>query len=264
MRIHPRMLWAAFIRVLIGLLLIVLFISLYLALNPNALGAMLIYWPGHVTLPELGPVPPPPLISAPAGEIPVGLVAFSGEYGGQSFACGFLLQLENGRRVGLSTAHAAPAIKPGASPVFLAPDGALAAHLNGQIKRGRIFRQDHFTTDYVLWSVAGDLPSEMFLTPDPRGQGQPGERVLVFGRFMTADGSSRSWPGVVMKVSPEATWIQLEETINPNGFSGCPVVSQHTGQVIGMAVAGSRKAPTLMGLNPIGSLVKKARAALEE
>ena len=66
-----------------------------------------------------------------------------------------------------------------------------------------------------------------------------------------------------MKVTPDATWIQLDEAINPNGFSGCPVVSQHTGQVIGMAVAGSTNPPTRMGLHPIGSLVEKAKAAQE-
>ena len=73
-----------------------------------------------------------------------------------------------------------------------------------------------------------------------------------------------TWPGVVMKVTEEAIFIQLDDVITPFGFSGCPVVSQHTGQVIGMAVAGWRRSPTRMGVHPIGSLVEKARAALGE
>lgn len=265
--IHPRRLWKAFIRVFIVLLFVAAAATLYLSLNPKALEAALSNAPGHVAMPDLGPVPPLPEIAAPRGELPEGFVAFTGETNGKSFACGFLLALEDGQdsrhlRVGISSAHAAPAPLPGATSVLLAPDGSLVARLDGQIERGSTFRHAHFAMDYALWSVASDVPAERFLKPDPRGAGQPGERILVYGRFTGPDGGSKSWPGVVMKVDMDATWIQLDEVMKPYGFSGCPVVSQHTGKVIGMAIAGWQKAPTRMGLHPIGSLVEKARAAL--
>ena len=65
-----------------------------------------------------------------------------------------------------------------------------------------------------------------------------------------------------MKVTPEATWVQLEGSFEPAGYSGCPVVSQYTGRLIGMSVAGANRHPVLIGLHPVGSLVEKARAAL--
>jgi hypothetical protein len=260
--LYHRGLWEAFMRVLTGLLVILVLVTLYLGLHPEVLGAIILNGPGVVAIPKLGPVPPQPVIAAPAGIPPGGYLALSGEFDGVSFACGFLLQLEDGRRVGLSTAHAAPAPPPGATAVFLDPEGGFAAHLNGQIGRGRTFRQDHFTADYALWSVANNVAPDRFLKPDPRGQAQPGEHILVFGRFSNGTGASKSWPGVVMKVTAEATWIQLDDFIHPYGFSGCPVVSQYTGRVVGMAVAGSRNAPTRMGVHPIGSLVEKAHAAL--
>lgn len=266
--VHPRRLWKAFLRLLIVFLCVVALTALYLSLNPEALAAVLVNAPGHVAAPDLGPVPPLPEITAPRGDLPEGFVAFTGETDGKSFACGFLLALEDEQgtrhlRVGVSSAHAAPAPPPGATSVFLAPDGSLAARLEGQIGRGGTFRHAHFAMDYALWSVASDVPAERFLEPDPRGAGQPGERILVYGRFTGPDGGSKSWPGVVMKVDRDAIWIQLDDVMKPYGFSGCPVISQHTGQVIGMAIAGWQKAPTRMGLHPIGSLVEKARAALE-
>jgi hypothetical protein len=263
----PRRLWKAFIRLLIMLLLLAAAAALYLSLNPEALAAVLINVPGHVAAPDLGPVPPQPQIAAPRGALPSGFVAFTGETSGNSFACGFLLEMEDGKgtrplRVGVSAAHATPVPLPGATSVFRAPDGSLVANLDGQIARGSTFRHAHFTMDYALWSVAGDVPAERFLKPDPRGAGQPGERILVYGRFTAPDGGSKSWPGVVMKITADATWIQLDEELKSYGFSGCPVVSQYTGQVIGMAVAGWQKTPSRMGLHPIGSLVEKARKAI--
>lgn len=53
----------------------------------------------------------------------------------------------------------------------------------------------------------------------------------------------------------------LEDSFNPAGYSGCPVVSQHTGRLVGMAVAGEDQHPVVMGLHPVGSLVEKALAA---
>jgi hypothetical protein len=45
-------------------------------------------------------------------------------------------------------------------------------------------------------------------------------------------------------------------------MSGSPLVSQHTGRAVGMAVASSpRRGALLIGAHPIGSLVRLAEAA---
>jgi hypothetical protein len=67
---------------------------------------------------------------------------------------------------------------------------------------------------------------------------------------------------VVLSSTSEKTWIQLDDSFEPGGYSGCPVVSQFTGRVIGMAVSGADRSPVIMGLHPVGSLVEKAQAAL--
>jgi len=260
--IQPRHLWKAFLRVLIALLSTAILGSLYLAWNPDALAAVLVNYPGVASFPEMGPMPPEPVISAPRGALPGGYVAFTGNANGSEFACGFLLELEDGQRVGVSSAHAAPVPPPGASLAFSTPGNALTIPLEGQIALGSIFQRNRFTMDYALWSVAEGVDTEHFLRPDPRGNGQPGERIVVYGRFADGKGGSKSWAGTVMLASEEATFIQMDEVFQTYGFSGCPVVSQHTGQVIGMAVAGTRKGPTRMGVHPIGSLVEKARKAI--
>jgi len=64
-----------------------------------------------------------------------------------------------------------------------------------------------------------------------------------------------------MSASPEAIWIQMDESFDSRGLSDCPVISQYTGRLIGMVVAGVNKSPTALGLHPVSSLVEKARAA---
>jgi hypothetical protein len=183
---------------------------------------------------------------------------------GTDFACSFLLRLEDNRLVAVSTAHALSPQARENPAVLLSSNNVGMAALSGPIKRGSPFRQDHFTMDYVLWKVEEVIDPGSILQPDPRGAGQPGESILVYSRLDNGAGESLSFPGVIMAVTPEATWIQLEASFNPRGFSGCPVVSQHTGQVIGMAVSGRDLHPVVMGLHPIGSIVEKAEQALSE
>jgi hypothetical protein len=261
---YLRPLWRAVSRVLIGVLAVLVLIALYLSMNPGALTTVVasLPLPGAVKMPAPGPTPFPPVIDAPQGDVPHGYVAFTGRANTIDFSCGFLLRLENGRLVGVSAAHATPVLPPGTPAEFLLPGGARAAILNGQIAHGRAFQQDHFTMDFVLWAVGEISDPQRYILPDPRGAGQPGEKVLVYGRIEDGAGGSQSWPGVVMAVEPEATWIQLTDSFSPLGFSGCPVVSQYTGRVIGMAVAGHDMPPVVMGLHPIGSIVEKAEKAL--
>jgi hypothetical protein len=253
-------------RVLIGLLLAVLALLVFLSRSPAALAAILqlLPLPGIASLPAFGPDPPPPVISAPLGQPPAGYAAFWGEYSqGGSSGCSFLLQLENGSRVGVSAAHATPPLPAGQSAFFRAADGSTAARLSGQIARGREFVHNEFTLDYVFWGVTSADPAAL-LQPDPRGQGQPGEAVEVYGPGKSPAGGPLYYSGLLLQASPSAAWIRLDASFDPHGFSGCPVLSAYTGRVIGMAVAGlQRDGSVVMGLHPIASLVEKARVALQ-
>jgi hypothetical protein len=262
--IDPRRLWPAFTRVMIALLILSLFGLAVLALNPGTLrGLFYAYIPGMVEIPAFDAIPPEPAIDAPHGDLPSGSVALTGriERVGLSFGCGFLLELEDGRRVAIATAHAAPAVPPNWPARFYAPDGAVIAHLPRQIDLGQKFVKDHFGMDYSIWAVDQSAAADRYLKPDPRGQAQPGERIVLYSNRNDAAGEEETWAGVVMQVLKDATWIQLDDAIDPRGLSGCPVMSAHTGRVIGMAVAGSGGPPTIIGLNPAGLLVEKAAAA---
>jgi hypothetical protein len=262
MKSRFQKLWRALSVVLAALLLLALFFRLY----PPALRRVVLLFPlpGVVDFPPPGPTPPAPLIDAPTGQPPGGYVAFSAVSGDLDYACGFLVELEGGQRVGFSAAHAGPALPAGVGGQFLSPGGELMVTLMGQIGRGHTFYHTHLSQDYVVWAVADGMIDGRVLQPDSRGQAQPGERVLVYGRFENGQGGSRGWPAVVTGSSAEATWIQLEDSFFPGGFSGCPVVSRHTGRVVGMAVAGADRPPVVMGLHPIASLVEKAEAALKK
>lgn len=251
----------ALIRILIASLLVGLLLLVFLVLNPGILRA-LVRWlpvPGVVDIPAPGATPAPPAINLPPGAVPSGFLALWGEYSGGQFGCGFLLGLDDGRRVGVSAAHATAPLLPHVPGRFRAIDGTTAAALEGQVARGHTFIRDDFTTDYVLWGVAEVTHPESLLRPDPRGQGQPGESVLLLSPFEADSGGSKGWPGVVMRAAPTVTWVQLEASLDPRGLSGCPVVSLVTGRLVGMAVAGQNTSPSVIGLHPVASLVEKAR-----
>jgi hypothetical protein len=256
--------WRNFIRVLTGVLLFTILVSLFLSLVPPVLTEVILFLPvpGKVRIPPIGPTPEPPAQLLQRGPLPSGFRAYQGFFHGASFSCGFLLEIEGGQRVGVNAAHSIGELPRGEFAEFRTPEGSLAAVLTGQIAHGQPFIYDQFHMDYVVWTVNQDTGFERFLRPDPRGSGQPGERILVYSPFASSSGGPQTYPGVVMSVSDANIWIQLDEPFSPSGFSGCPVISQTTGNVIGMAVAGVNQPPVVMGLHPIGSLVEKARAAL--
>jgi hypothetical protein len=262
--VRIRWAWSTFTRMTIGLFSAVLVLALFLAFNPPALRAIILLFPvpGVVAVPTPGPTPLPPRISAPRGEHPGGYRVFQGTYPGSRFGCTFLLAFHDGRHVGVGAAHATPAVPEGTAVELWASNQERVAGLRGILGRGSTFNGDDFTTDYVLWTVAEPIDARFVLAPDPRGNGEAGERALLLSTAGDGAGGSKTWPGVVMESRPEATWVQLDDSFHPGGLSGCPVVSAHTGRVIGMAVAGENKPPTIIGLHPVGSLVEKARAAL--
>jgi hypothetical protein len=59
-------------------------------------------------------------------------------------------------------------------------------------------------------------------------------------------------------------WVAMDGWFSPGLLSGSPVVSQHTGQAVGMAIAVSlRRYRLFLGLHPIGSIVRLAESATE-
>jgi hypothetical protein len=104
------------------------------------------------------------------------------------------------------------------------------------------------------------------LTPDPRGAPQPGEQVSLFsgvGRGEGADGR-RILEGTVHSVSDTTVWVLMDDLFSPGLMSGSPFVSQHTGQAVGMVVAATpRRTRLLLGMHPIGSIVRLAESASE-
>ena len=131
----------------------------------------------------------------------------------------------------------------------------------GQPRRG-----GDMTVDYVLLQPAQPISLGLTLAPDPRGAPQPGERVSLFSGLGDGDvqGRQRVLEGTIQSVSDAAVWVLMDERFNAGMMSGSPFVSQHTGQVVGMAIAVSpRRTRLLMSMHPIGSIVRLAESATE-
>jgi hypothetical protein len=264
MLFRPRALWIAFLRLVIVFLALVLAVVLYLSFNPSVLVRFAYKIPGVVDIPKFDPLPLPPVIDAPQGEVPTGTLAYEGFVENVGFSCGFLLWLDAEHRVGVATAHALAPVPYTVPAEFNAPDGERVARLKHLVQRGETFQMNHLAMDYSLWEVDSVFGQARYLTPDPRGMAQVGERIIIYDPFDNSGGSSRTWEGTVMRVDPEATWIQMDEVFNPAGLSGCPTVSQYTGQAVGMVIAGTyHRDPTIIGLHPIGSIVEKIKAGWE-
>jgi len=224
--------------------------------------------------PSPDPTPPPPTILAPRGELPAGPVGLQGwaRYRGQvdtQAVHGFLIRLSDGEIVGVTPAH-------GFS--FSDPDHPLeeiAMGVPGQAdfvvefdtlrgQPGHPRTGGDMTVDYVLLQADQPIDSIFVLMPDPRGAPQPGERVSLFSCSGNGRGGQRVLEGTVQSVSGTAVWVLMDKLFNPDGMSGSPFVSQHTGQVVGMAIAVSpRGNRLLLGVHPIGSIVQLAESAAE-
>ena len=220
------------------------------------------------------PTPPPPTILAPRGELPAGPVTLQGwaRYRSKSdrqVVHGFLIRLSDREIVGVTPAH-------GFS--FGDPDHPLEQIALGapgqtdfvvefdtlQGQPGQPRTGGDMTVDYVLLRADQPIDSSFVLTPDPRGAPQPGERVSLFSCSGDGRGGQRILEGTVQSVSEIAVWVLMDELFNPDGMSGSPFVSQHTGQVVGMAIAVSpRGGRLLLGVHPVGSIVQLAESATE-
>lgn len=227
----------------------------------TAFGVMWLARSGWLEPPPL--VPPSPTIDAPAGELPtgpIGLAAYAQfERGRYVVGCGFLMGLADGQIVGVTTAHSVAfdeatglvGIALGTVPEFDTLRGE-----PGQPRQG-----EDMTVDVVLLQPARDaeIDPALILTPDRRGRPQPGERLVVY-----APGSDgpRRLSGVVQSSHDLAVWVVMDEVFDPSGLSGSPVISAHTGHLVGMVIAATRRGQAvLLGLNPSGALVRRAEAA---
>jgi len=183
--------------------------------------------------------------------------------------CGFFILLDDGQVVGVTTAHSVPlgdparpleriSLRVAGQPDFVAEFDTLWGH------PGRPFTGMDMVVDYVLMKADRPVDAGLILTPDPRGAPQPGERVVLFSGLGDGHGGRRALAGTVQSVSDTAVWVVMDRWFNPGGMSGSPVVSQHTGQVVGMAIAANpRRYRLALGLHPIGSIVRQAESATE-
>jgi hypothetical protein len=226
---------------------------------------------GRQLLPSLPPViPAVPTLTAPRGALPaasVGLVEWT-RYSADDYrpvGRGFLFRLPAGQIVGVTTAHSLSFDGQAVLRSIVLAQGEQSQPviefdtLRG--KPGTARTGEDMTIDYVLLSTPIDPPIDpaLVLEPDPRGLPQAGERVALYSLI---DDRPRVYQGSVLSVVPNAVWVVMDEAFDPSGLSGSPFLSEHTGKVIGMAIATTKRGgKVLLGLDPIGSLVEKAVAA---
>ena len=210
----------------------------------------------RIFLPAL---PPPPTIDAPRGEAPTGVVVFEEraltDGGFAPVGSGFLLGLPNGDVIGLTTAHS---VGQGNFPpiAFTMANGSatIATFRRLYAPLGIPITGTILTNDYILMIPESQPAAAVVLQPDPRGAPQPGERVLLY----SGQGRPGSEPGTVESVGPGGVWARMDHVFYPGGLSGSPVISQHTGRVVGMAVAASpRLGAIVIGISPIGAILSK-------
>lgn len=234
-----------------------------------ALAAVLLFTePGRrLVFPPI--VPPAPLIDAPRGALPPlpgGLVEWS-KYGSDVYhpvGRGFLFRLPTGDVVGVTTAHSLSFDAPSLQNIALALGEWTKPVIEFDTLRGEpgtARSGEDMTVDYVLLHVpiSASIDPALILEPDPRGLPQAGERVAL---YTLINDQPQRLDGAVLSVDPSAVWVVMDEMVDPSGLSGSPFISLHTGKVIGMAIATTRRGgKVLLGLHPVGSLVQKAQAA---
>jgi hypothetical protein len=226
------------------------------------------------------PTPLVPTIAVPRGEMPSGPVGLAeyAQYRGNEYVrvgSGFVLVLESGDLVGVTTAHSVALGDPDRPPERIAlrvpgQPGDVAEFDALYGAPGRPMDGPDLSIDYVLLLVSGPVDPALVLAPDPRGGPQPGERVSLLSGTGGGQGGRYELSGTVQSVDEGAAWVLMDkESFNPGMMSGSPFISQHTGQVVGMAIAASprhlRLIPpryrVMLGMHPIGSIVEKAEAA---
>jgi hypothetical protein len=220
---------------------------------------------------SLPPVAPAiPTLTVPRGALPtaaVGLIEWTryGVEGYRPVGRGFLFRLSDGQVAGVTTAHSMSFnSQPPLRNIALAQGEWSNPVIEFDTLRGdpgNARTGEDMSVDFVLLNVPIDhsLDPALILDPDPRGLPQAGERVALYSYV---NDQPRVFQGAVLSADPSAVWVVMDDSFEPSGLSGSPFLSLHTGKVIGMAIATTKHASkVLLGLHPIGSLLRKARSA---
>lgn len=218
------------------------------------------------------PTPPAPTILAAAGPIPSGPVGLReyARYRGEDYVpvgSGFFLLLDGGDVVGVTAAHTVTLDDAGRALESIALGIAGRDTFVGEFDilrgaPGRPLEGSDLTVDHLLLAVDIPIETGMLLRPDVRGGPQPGERIWLVSGLGDGRGGRRHLEGTVQSAGEKGAWVLMDGMFDPGQMSGSPLVSQHTGQAVGMALAASpRRGRMLIGAHPIGSLVRLAEAA---
>lgn len=204
----------------------------------------------------LAPLPPPPVITAPQGPLPQGVVVFRERApGGPCVGSAWYLRLPGGEVVAVTVAHSHAAWPDAGMEFTYADCGRALAAFPEMIRRGRRFEGFDLTTDYTILRVAVPPAAALVLEPDPRGGPQSGERVALYHGLGDAAGGQGVVEGTIESVQAAAAWARMPPGSVYGGMSGGAVLSTHTGKVVGMAVVVSpRPGATVVGLSPIAAL----------
>jgi hypothetical protein len=186
--------------------------------------------------------------------------------------CGFLLEAESEQAVGVTTAHSVGAFDDPGRPIErikLQMGDGIGLSLEFDTLHGPPGRPRtgaNMTADYVLLHPDRPIDAAYVLRPDPRGAAQPGERVSLYKCTGGDASGQRIIQGTVQSVDDVSAWVLMDEpfTLAIWSGSGSPFISQHTGRVVGMLIAGTlRSRWVLLGMHPVGSLVQRIEAATE-
>jgi Trypsin-like peptidase domain len=222
--------------------------------------------------------PAPPTILIPRGRMPIGVVGLQQwtQEPGHGFTVsgtsGFVLRLSGGGIVGVTTAHSLFEGNPHRilQRVGLAVNGQNTPIVESDTYFGLpgvpFSDSSDLTVDFVLLKLdTTTIDPALVLTPDPRGSPQTGERVTLFSGLGDGKGGALLWAGTVLSAEPKMALILMDEAaLYPGGMSGSPVLSQYTGDVVGMEVgAGLQGRRWLLGIHPVGHLVQVAETADE-
>lgn len=213
-----------------------------------------------------GPTPLPPAITALRGNLPVGwpgMEAYANYEGSEPVPAGsgFIFRLPAGGAVAAAAAHSFD-LAGGLQSVLLGAEDSLLELdvLHGIPGKPRTLSMN-LTDDYVLFLVREQNSPAVILEPDDRGFPQPGERIVLYPGFGAENGER--W-GTILESDRNGAWAVMDEAFEPGRMSGSPIVSLHTGRVVGMALAaGLREGHTVIGMHPIGSLVEKGLEAVD-
>lgn len=220
-----------------------------------------------------GPTPMPVTPVAQVGTLPtahVGLELWAQyDFGEQTSGTGFFLRLPDDTVVAVVAAHSlipgwlqSVTLREQATLNLPAPREFALTEFYGPPGRPTNLRV--MAGDHALLVAPPDIVEtapDLILTPDPRGYPEVGERVRVICAFIPIQPDGRCQvDATVTHVDPTGIWIALDFNYDAGRTSGGPVLSLHTGQVIGTVSAGMLHGgdPQRLALNPVAAILQSA------